>query len=87
MVEGASAISFVSIHKLRSILPLSNILDISFRISNSFSRYGEAIRMDKSIILLFRDLISTLIFLSANSLVALPYPVIDCIIVLYLFGV
>ena len=37
-------------------------------------------RVDKSIALLFSDFISTLIFLSPNVALALPYPVIDCII-------
>ena len=37
-------------------------------------------RTDKSIALLLSDFISTLIFLSGSSAVALPYPVMDCII-------
>lgn len=36
--------------------------------------------MERSIALLLSDLISTFIFLSGSSAVALPYPVIDCII-------
>ena len=67
-----------SIHRLKSTLPRSNDLEIILRIS--FSRYKGAIRVDKSIALLFKDLISTLIFFSPNIAVALPYPVIDCII-------
>ena len=69
-----------SIHRLKSTLPRSNDLEIILRISIYFSRYKGAIRVDKSIALLFKDLISTLIFFSPNIAVALPYPVIDCII-------
>ena len=85
MGVAASAASF-STHRLKSTFPRSSTWVIRLRISISFSLYKGAMRVDKSIALLFNDLISTFIFLSPNTTVALPYPVMDCIIMDLFFG-